>query len=89
MNASPASSHTQEEQRTQNSKSTLPSAVGSCPSEEQPKLLEGLPHDMHHRAIVRRRDQWWEALKTKKPNIEACKGQQHSADKRFFNLKYH
>lgn len=47
-----------------------PSAVGSCPSEEQPKLLEGLPHDMHYRAIIGRRDQWREAQTKKADNIE-------------------
>ena len=49
MTASPASSHTQEEQRMPKLISTPPSAVGSYPSEEQPKRLEGLPHDIYYR----------------------------------------
>jgi len=44
----------QEEQRIPRLKSTPPSAVGSCPSEEQPKDSEGQVHDIYRRATTRR-----------------------------------
>ena len=48
----------------------LPVSSWLVPIRRAPKRLEGLPHDLHHRAIVRRRDQWREAQTKKADNIE-------------------
>ena len=44
----------QEAQRIQRSKGTPPSAVGSCPSEEQFKYSEGKAHDIYRLVTTRR-----------------------------------
>ena len=60
----------QEGQRIQRLKSTPPSAVGSCPSEEQLKDSEGQVHDIYRRATTRRRDQWRKHIQKSADNIE-------------------
>ena len=53
-----------------NSKALPRQQLARANQKSNPTHLEGLPHDMHHRTITRRRDLWWETQTKNADNIE-------------------
>ena len=80
----------QEEQRIPRLKGTPPSAVGSCPSEEQPKDSEGQVHDIYRLVTTRRmRPVVRNTQKQKCRTLKPTKDNNIRQDDSILNLKYY
>ena len=80
----------QEEQRIPRLKSTPPSAVGSCPSEEQLKDSEGQVHDIYRLVTTRRmRPVVRNTQKQKCRTLKPTKDNNIRQDDSILNLKYY
>ena len=80
----------QERQRIPRLKGTPPSAVGSCPSEEQPKDSEGQVHDIYRLVTTRRmRPVARNTPKQKCRTLKPTKDNNIRQDDSILNLKYY
>ena len=80
----------QEGQRIPRLKGTPPSAVGSCPSEEQPKDSEGQVHDIYRLVTTRRmRPVVRNTQKQKCRTLKPTKDNNIRQDDSILNLKYY